>query len=68
MTTTTIDEPVTEAQAREALRTLIQGFEQAQATIKTNHERIARARAGSEKLRVETRATLDRIQKAIDRF
>lgn len=68
MTTTTLDEPVTEAQAREALQTLIQGFEQAQATMKINHERVARAREGNEKLRLETRATLDRIQKAIDRF
>ncbi|MBC8138847.1 MAG: hypothetical protein H8F28_23455 [Fibrella sp.] len=68
MTTTTLDEPVTEEQAREALRTLISEFEKSQATIKINHERVARARAGNEKLRLETRATLDRIQKAIDRF
>ncbi len=68
MTTTTLEDPVTEAQVREALRALIDDFEKAKATIKINHERVASARARSENLRFATRATLDRIQKAIDRF
>lgn len=68
MNTTTIDETMTEEQAREALRGVFRQIEESRARMRAMDERMARTRAQSEEIRQETRETFARIDKILDRI
>jgi Spy/CpxP family protein refolding chaperone len=69
MATTITDETqTTDEQAREALRSLIQQLEESRERIKAYDEQMARSRAERDEMKAETRASLARIQKILDRF
>ena len=69
MATTITDETqTTDEDVRAALRMMIQQIEESRERIKAYDEHLARNRAERDEMKAETRASLARIQKILDRF
>ncbi|MBC8141203.1 MAG: hypothetical protein H7Y38_07155 [Armatimonadetes bacterium] len=68
MTTTTIDETMTEEQAREALRGVFRQIEESRARIHAMNEQIAETRQHNEAMRRKTRESLDWLEKILARL